>query len=310
MILDLVNKESSDIKYELLSFPDGQQDIKIDVHSMRFENTEIKARLTDFRDLEKIVCAVKALNNMGIPGKGIDVTCYYLLGARSDRKFVEGGTSYLRDVIAPILNSLDLGVIKVMDVHSEIAEAVIPNLFSMSNKKLVDFALGDVYGLTPSSENEHIENSYKQMCIISPDAGAMKKIYSLTKSLAYTGELICASKHRDVATGKIMSTEVNYTPNITSKDLFIIDDICDGGRTFIEMVKVIRTKETSSVSYKPAKIYLIVTHGIFSNGLKELSQYFDCIYTTNSFREYNSMTDWGMHQEKYLHKLKTLNIWK
>ncbi len=34
-----------------------------------------------------------------------------------------------------------------------------------------------------------------------------------------------------------------------------------------------------------AKVYLIVTHGIFSAGFAELTQYFEGIYTTNSYRE-------------------------
>ena len=33
------------------------------------------------------------------------------------------------------------------------------------------------------------------------------------------------------------------------------------------------------------KIYLVVSHGIFSKGFKELSQYFDGIYCTNSYRD-------------------------
>ena len=38
---------------------------------------------------------------------------------------------------------------------------------------------------------------------------------------------------------------------------------------------------------REGKIYLIVTHGIFSAGYTELEQYFEHIYCTNSFAEYN-----------------------
>ena len=38
-------------------------------------------------------------------------------------------------------------------------------------------------------------------------------------------------------------------------------------------------------SYKKAKIYLVVTHGIFSAGFAELSRNFEHIYTTNSYRD-------------------------
>ena len=36
------------------------------------------------------------------------------------------------------------------------------------------------------------------------------------------------------------------------------------------------------------KIYLIITHGIFSKGFEELSKYFDGIYCTNSYSEIDS----------------------
>lgn len=45
-----------------------------------------------------------------------------------------------------------------------------------------------------------------------------------------------------------------------------------------------------------------------SAGLKELSQYFDRIYTTNSYRDINSMNDFGMRNERYLDLVKQINI--
>ena len=59
----------------------------------------------------------------------------------------------------------------------------------------------------------------------------------------------------------------------------IVDDICDGGRTFTEIAKAIRDQLPN------AKIYLIVTHGIFSAGEEPLKEYFEHVYTTNSVKE-------------------------
>mgnify|MGYP000559891090 CR=1 FL=1 len=51
--------------------------------------------------------------------------------------------------------------------------------------------------------------------------------------------IVVASKHRDIKTGKITSTEV---PGLSTEDgakqFYIVDDICDGGRTFIELAKL------------------------------------------------------------------------
>lgn len=66
------------------------------------------------------------------------------------------------------------------------------------------------------------------------------------------------------------------------KDFIIIDDICDGGATFINIASKIK-EYYKGFKYEP-KIYLIVTHGIFSKGFKELSEYFDGIYCTNSYK--------------------------
>ena len=38
------------------------------------------------------------------------------------------------------------------------------------------------------------------------------------------------------------------------------------------------------------KLYLAVSHGIFSKGFDDLAQYFDAIYTTDSFRTIPSNT--------------------
>ena len=80
------------------------------------------------------------------------------------------------------------------------------------------------------------------------------------------------------------------------KDMIIIDDICDGGATFINIAKELRKP---GYMYKDNKIYLIVTHGIFSKGTTKLSQYFDGIYCTNSYKNCNQLE---------LMKVKQLNV--
>ena len=68
-----------------------------------------------------------------------------------------------------------------------------------------------------------------------------------------------------------------------NKTFVIVDDICDGGRTFIELAKVIR-KDYS----KDSKIVLIITHGIFSKGFETVFEHVDEVYTTNSVNEFSS----------------------
>jgi len=89
---------------------------------------------------------------------------------------------------------------------------------------------------------------------------------------------------RDMASGKIIRTEVPGLDDTSgSKNFVICDDICDGGRTFIEIAKAIQYNRPKEIFND--KIYLCVTHGIFSAGFEELEKYFKAILTTNSVKE-------------------------
>jgi ribose-phosphate pyrophosphokinase len=123
---------------------------------------------------------------------------------------------------------------------------------------------------------------------VSPDAGALKKVFHVADTVKYRNEVIIASKHRNLETGKIDYTNVPMSVHDADKDVFIIDDICDGGRTFIEVAKAVNEVRKLSSSVHPdnhGKNYLIITHGIFSAGFDSLGEYFDGIYCTNSVKD-------------------------
>lgn len=310
-ILNLVYPEKSDVKFKVSRFPDGQQQVTItDLESVKIplwtvsnpigpyfqkegpkkvDNVEIKSRLNNFLDLELIICAVKSLRALKV--KTIYLNTPYFLGSRSDIKFEDGSNNYIKDVISPIINGLQFENVMIMDGHSIALENCIKNYFPIDNLRLVNWALGMM---------NHAKD--KNIVLISPDAGANKKIYKIAEQISYYDDIVTCTKIRDVKNGKITTTKVpiNFDEH-GGKDFVIIDDICDGGATFINIAKAIREKTSCG------KIYLIVTHGIFSKGLKELSQYFDGIYSTNSYR------DVEMLDEDYLFNLngpflKQLNI--
>jgi ribose-phosphate pyrophosphokinase len=62
------------------------------------------------------------------------------------------------------------------------------------------------------------------------------------------------------------------------KNCVIIDDLCDGGGTFLAIASQI----------KPAHITLIVTHGIFSKGFDVFKGTFDEIIVSDSYAEYTN----------------------
>lgn len=277
MILNLVNPKNSEIAYKISKFPDGQQTVDLVPPTTRRDYyVTIKSRLNNFKDLELIICATAALKNLGF--KKIELYVPYFVGARSDRKFVTGGVNYLKDVITPIINSQGFEKITVLDPHSDVLEALLVNFEKISNKQLVSHAISRIIDL------EKLESS-NQITIISPDAGAVKRVYDVCSKVKFKGGIITASKQRNIK-GDIIKTDIPNVDDSPGKRVYVIvDDICDGGRTFNELSKAIR--EIRPVQIFNDSIYLVVTHGIFSSGLLELSKNFNKIYTTNSYSDIN-----------------------
>lgn len=267
--LNLIEPEHSYIKYKISQFPDGQQTIDLTEYSelkRYIDAVEIRTRLNSFKDLEILICATQAIRN--ITNREIQLYVPYFLGSRSDRKFQEGGVNYLKQVICPIINSLGFSKVTVMDPHSDVLEACLNNFNKINNFDLVDDALS--YLIRDGEED--------QVVLVSPDAGAYKKIFDVAQYFGID-KIITATKVRDLKTGKILRTEVPTLDQHNDLKYVIVDDICDGGRTFIELAKTIKDSRPT------AKIYLIVTHGIFSTGYAQLGEYFEHIYTTNSVKE-------------------------
>jgi ribose-phosphate pyrophosphokinase len=269
-ILNLTDSQKSDIKFTISKFPDGQQSITIDDAPAFIQGKDIKlySRLNNFRDLELIICANQALHNMAVSTVNLYVP--YFMGARSDRKFVQGSINYLKQVICPIINSQNFNTVLVLDPHSDVLEACLNNYEKIDNHLLVKQSLTDI---------DNRNGAQERIVLVSPDAGAYKKIFDVAQKFEISN-VVTAMKHRDIKTGKITHTEV---PNIEqygeNHKFVIVDDICDGGRTFIELAKEIRKHNAIS------EIYLIVTHGIFSSGFSELNNYFTKIYTSNSYAD-------------------------
>jgi ribose-phosphate pyrophosphokinase len=285
LVLDLTDSMNSEIKYEINKFPDGQQSISIptsqfyprvskyDTNKAQIfrmvDVVKIHSHLNSFLDLELIICAKKILDNLGTPQVVLHVP--YFLGARSDRRFDEGTVHYLKEVICPIINSLKFDAVVVLDPHSDVLEACLDNMVKVDNHLIVKSALTAI---------DNKNDARDRICLVSPDAGAYKKIFDVAKKFEINN-VITATKVRDLKTGKILHTEVplaaaRYYDGIK---FVIVDDICDGGRTFTEIAKAIRDQLPN------AKVYLIVTHGIFSAGEEPLKKYFEHVYTTNSVKE-------------------------
>lgn len=188
----------------------------------------------------------------------------YMIGARYDR-IMKDGDSLDIEVYANIINSLNFHKVWVFHPHSDVTPALIKNSeVIFPNYQINESIRAFLEHGSPMSD----------MVLISPDAGATKHIHKLQE--VYKCEVVQCIKRRDPKTGK-PSIVVMDGDKCKGKSCLVVDDICDGGATFIALSDVIRP-------YEPKKLGLYVSHGIFSNGYDKILEKYDNIFTTNSYK--------------------------
>lgn len=244
------------IEFQKFDFPSGCEP-HIKLPRITVDLVKITCRIKNLNDLFLLLLAVDSLKRLGV--KRIRLFIPYLPFARQDRVMINGEPLSIK-IISDLLNTQEFESVDIYDVHSEVSLALINKSSSISNHSFVSEVL----------------RGKKDYFIISPDAGAYKKIFKVCQYLKYEGEIVLCNKLRDVSNGVIRSLTVSHN-DLEGKDCYIIDDICDGGGTFTMLASVLKERNAG-------KINLIVSHGIFSKGIDALSG-IDHIYTTDSFKD-------------------------
>ena len=262
---DLIYPERSAIPFKTMIFPDGQPHIKINIQqaaaSDRKEPLRIFTRLNNANDLMMALFIKDTLDYLDF--EHIELHVSYLLAARMDRVMLDGEPFSLK-VVAAMLNQANFKKIKIFDPHSDVSTALISRSYAVTNHLFVRNAL----------ENYVSTYSGEAPCLVSPDAGALKKIHKLAQYLGIENVVECM-KERDVKTGALTNFKA-MTGDLQGQTCFIVDDICDGGGTFAGTARMLKEEKGAG------KVNLIVSHGIFSKGSS--IEYIDDIYTTDSYR--------------------------
>uniref|UniRef100_UPI004049ED96 ribose-phosphate diphosphokinase n=1 Tax=Flavobacterium sp. TaxID=239 RepID=UPI004049ED96 len=248
--------DGEEIQFENFTFSGGEPHIKINPHFDYSKNITITHRLNSFNDLGLLCLAVDALQRMGCKLENLIIP--YFPSARQDRAMIKGEPLSVK-VYADIINNLNFQKVMVFDAHSEVTPAVLNHCEVITNHKFIEKVVNEIGG---------------EQILISPDGGALKKIYKVSEYLGGVAVVEC-SKSRDVKSGKLTGFKV-YVDDLEGKDCLIVDDICDGGGTFIGLANELKSKNAG-------KLYLAVSHGIFSKGFENL-KVFEKIFTTNSFK--------------------------
>ena len=251
-------QNQDEIKFNSFTFSGGEPHIKINPDFDTTQKVTITHRLNSFNDLGLLCITVDALRRMDV--KIIDLFIPYFPAARQDRVMIKGEALSVK-VYADIINRLQLNKVFVFDAHSEVTPALVNNCEVIPNHTFIQHVLKVV--------GDNIK-------LISPDGGALKKIYKVSEFLGGIDVVEC-SKSRDVKTGKLSGFKV-YEDDLNGMDCLIVDDICDGGGTFVGLAEELKNKNAG-------KLYLAVSHGIFNKGFEVLNC-FDGIFTTNSVKDF------------------------
>ena len=242
---------------EAFEFPGGECQIRLLFQEIS-ATTHITAHLYHSNDIMRLLLTVDAIRRIN-PQTNIELNIPYFPYARQDR-VCNPGEALSVAVMAKLINDLNCQKVIVTDPHSDVTPALLNNVSIISMAEII----------VASEMKIFIQE--KNLTLISPDAGAEKKVRIVSQLLAKNAiqtNVISASKSRDTLTGHITATHIH--DDVVGKNIIILDDICDGGRTFIELARVLKENGAN-------QIFLYVTHGIFSHGLDILKQHFEHVF--------------------------------
>jgi len=245
---------TANIPFKSFQFPCGERQVTVDL-SMSPRPVDVEFLFRSNADIFELLLLCDAVKRQG--GLLHRLTIPYVPYARQDRVNAPGESLSLK-VFTDLINSLNFAHVTIHDPHSDVATALLDHVQVIEQ-----------YELLLPLILKHVPGPFY---LVAPDAGALKKTQKIAKALSLLHPclgVIESSKHRDTATGNITGTVVHTsgllgtTVTVGDQDVpidyVICDDICDGGRTFIELAKELRR-------IGAGRVQLFVTHGFFTKG--------------------------------------------
>lgn len=255
--------EVEGVELTVAEFPDGSFRFSGDFDPKLSEITiTLKSTLPEAMVAMWQVCGVAS---MECPDAWIVANIQTFPDQRADRS-EKPGMSIPVACSAGILGNMPVNQIIVHDLHSSRGLHALDVMCEHNGIKLthiepIECFLDTLYG--------DYKNHHKIDVVVAVDKGATDRAQQIEEH--FHTEIIFADKKR--VDGQVVGHEISgATGMIRETDtIWIVDDLCDGGATFISIAKLLRE------TYKFDKLNLYVTHGLFSKGKKELSQHYDNI---------------------------------
>lgn len=263
-------------------FPDGTSQVwKLGIDNLEEQHVMV---VWEYEEERELIWLAQLLNLLQFSRVYVDeLYIPYFPYARQD-KIIYDKTTFARYTFCKFLETFASQVKKIttLDIHSS------------------------VYGIESKSPVKYIHEAmhYSQVdVIVFPDAGAARRYEDKIMSFPF----IILDKDRDQQTGQILGLKLKDDCEITrqtinkikvtsrSVNFLIVDDICDGGMTFIKAAELIKTLHPA------VEIDLYVTHGIYSKGVLPLHDAGIRVnYTTKSLRRFrinSGIGDFGSELE-------------
>lgn len=121
----------------------------------------------------------------------------------------------------------------------------------------------DIENLIPNDRIRDVLRESDSDLVCFPDKGAANRGYQYDEE--WLGAPVVLDKDRDQVTGEIRGLKfaTKFNPTLTGYKICILDDLTDGGGTFIAAAKLLKAQGAS-------KVFLYTTHGIYSKGTQIL----------------------------------------
>lgn len=249
---------------KIWNFPSGEVGVACHFDSSAFLKTSVKidACITNSDDIMILLMLTDSVRRMYENAK-IHLFLGYIPYGRQDRVCNEGESLSIK-VFANLINSQNYESVQIYDPHSNVTGALLNSVRIIHQHEIFNsFFVRKI----PTEERQ---------VLIAPDQGASSKIKEIAKRTTGYSDVFVADKQRDLATGHI--NNFTFSGDVDGKHCTVVDDICDGGMTFILIGKAL--KEAGALSTT-----LCVTHGIFTKGHEVVVKWYDNVYTTNSYHK-------------------------
>jgi ribose-phosphate pyrophosphokinase len=242
-------------------FPDGTSQVwKLPDEILESRELEITWNFESEREMIDLLSLRRLLST-----QAVDLHIPFLPYARQDKE-VSNSSTFNLVVLAELINSLGCRSVTSVDVHNPVVTAeLIKNFQNVPVNELINRVVIE------------IDADY----VVYPDKGAFVRYGDRKYGINQCAQEIICEKVRDQSTGDITGHRViSISCPLTRgylNTILIVDDLCDGGATFISVAKLLREQQNVG------KINLFVTHGVFSKGREHLlNNGISNIYTTNS----------------------------